>query len=806
MLFRFSLLAVLFLSTIYAARAHEVADHGQPAEIAEEVIYSSTAIPERMLISWKGDPATSQAVTWRTDTSVEHAFAQIAVAEDGPLFVEKAKAAQVEATTTLVKTDLGPRYYHAVNFTGLEPETLYVYRVGDRTNWSEWTHFRTASQQPKPFSFVYFGDAQNSLKSHWSRVFREAFADAPRASFMLHAGDLVNSGNRDAEWGEWCAAGGWVNGTIPTIAIPGNHEYDLNRVNPTPEEVESGDKTLCRRWGARFEFPENGPPELLETCYYFDYQGVRFVGLNSMEDYDLQALWLDGVLAENTNRWTVVTHHHPVYSASVRRDNPELRDAWQPIYDKYKVDLVLTGHDHSYGRTNQKMYGDNEATGVRVQSEEGGTVYVVSVSGPKMYERNNFPFVRRAEDTQLYQIISVEGDQLRYQAKTATGALYDAFTLKKQEGAPNELVEQAPATPEARRPEIPDEKPHTAMTLAPSEGNPRNSEGDFIQLKDGRVMFVYTKFSGGASDHAAASLVARFSSDEGATWTDDDELVVANEGDWNVMSVSLLRLQSGEIALFYARKNSLSDCRPLLRISTDEAASWSEPIECIGDDDVGYFVLNNDRVVQLESGRLVMPVALHKRPEDAESDWKGHIMCYLSDDGGKTWRRSDTVMTAVDEAGKRLVAQEPGVVELEDKRLLMFVRSDAGSQLQSYSDDAGVTWSALKPSNIISPVSPATIERIPKTHDLLIVWNNHAHVDPIYEGKRTPFNIALSYDDGKTWRRVKTLADDPHGWYCYTAMEFVGDFVLLGHCAGDRREGGLNTSQITRFRVNWLYK
>jgi len=443
--------SLLLVSVAFPACAHE--DHNQPAAVSDIVTYRSTALPERILLGWKSHPDTSQAVTWRTDTSVQHAYAQIAVAEAGPMFVPKAKAAQVNATTTFVPTDLGDRHYHAVNFTGLTPNTLYVYRVGDRTNWSAWIHFRTASAEPEPFSFVYYGDAQNDLKSHWSRVFREAFSDAPRAKFMLHAGDLVNRGNSDAEWGEWCAAGGWVNGMIPTVAIPGNHEYDRNRVDPTPEEIKQDDRHLCRRWRARFELPENGPPDLLETCYYLDFQGVRFVGMNSMEDYGPQAKWLDTVLTDNPNRWTIVTHHHPIYSGSKGRNNPEMRAAWQPIYDKHKVDLVLTGHDHTYGRTGQMKHEANLQTGERTRSEQGGTVYVVSVSGPKQYGRNDFKFARRAEDTQLYQIISIDGDKLRYQARTATGTLYDGFTLQKSLGKPNQLINQIPETPENLRSE-----------------------------------------------------------------------------------------------------------------------------------------------------------------------------------------------------------------------------------------------------------------------------------------------------------------------------------------------------------------
>jgi hypothetical protein len=348
--------------------------------------------------------------------------------------------------------------------------------------------------------------------------------------------------------------------------------------------------------------------------------------------------------------------------------------------------------------------------------------------------------------------------------------------------------------------------PQNVLSLPPSAKNPRNSEGDFVQLKDGRLMFVYTHFTGGGGDHDRASLVARFSADKGRTWTGEDiEIVGTGESGWNVMSVSMLRLQDGRIALFYARKNSLTDCRPIMRTSSDEGQTWSEPTLCITDE-IGYYVVNNDRVVQLENGRLVIPVALHNTPDYPKPDWNGHIMCYVSDDQGRSWRRSKSVMTAASKAGKRLIAQEPGIVELKDNRLMMFVRSNAGSQLLSFSKDAGDVWSPLMSSNIISPVSPASIERIPKTGDLILVWNNHHDVAPEYANKRTPFTVAISQDDGKTWGRARTLADNPSGWYCYTAIQFIDDHVLLGHCAGDRRKNnGLAETQVTRISLEWIY-
>ena len=410
--------------------------------------YRPSKVPDRIVLTWKDDVATTQAVTWRTDTTVTKAVAEIARAEQGPWFVSKAK--QIDATTEELETDLGKAHYHAAEFTGLTPETLYVYRVGDGTNWSSWIHFRTPSSEPEPFTFIYFGDAQNALKAHWARVIRGAFADAPQAKFMLHAGDLINVPIRDEEWGEWHEAGGWVNGMLPSIAIPGNHEYAKEDIYGNTYPI--GRRRLAPHWRPTFQFPENGPPGLEETVYWLDFQGVRFIGLNTNDKIEEQAAWMDKVLADNPNRWTIATQHAPIYSASRRRDNPEIRNAWQPIFDKHHVDIVLQGHDHSYGRTGLMVH-ENAPTGQSAHDPEAGTMYVVSVSGPKMYDRNDFKFVRRAEDTQLYQIITVDGDELRYDAKSATGELYDAFTLKKRDGEPNELIERIPNTPERLRPE-----------------------------------------------------------------------------------------------------------------------------------------------------------------------------------------------------------------------------------------------------------------------------------------------------------------------------------------------------------------
>jgi hypothetical protein len=342
------------------------------------------------------------------------------------------------------------------------------------------------------------------------------------------------------------------------------------------------------------------------------------------------------------------------------------------------------------------------------------------------------------------------------------------------------------------------------LNLDPTHDNPRNSEGAFVTLKSGRILFIYTRFVGGAADHSPAQLVSIQSDDGGRTWSREPRTVVENPPGANVMSVSLLRLRGGPIALFYLAKNSLLDCRPVMRVSTDEAQTWSEPRH-VGDAP-GYFVLNNDRVIQLKGGRLVAPVGFHRsRGSDPQSyrslDMRAIALWYLSEDEGKTWQEADDWWALPARTTTGL--QEPGVVELADGRLFSWARTDQGAQFGCYSTDSGKRWSAPERTDLQSPTSPASIKRLPGSSDLLALYNDHSGRFPFPKGKRSPLVAAISSDGGKTWPRRK-LEDDQAGWYCYTAIHFTEDAALLGYCAGDPKVGYLNRLRLRRVSLDWL--
>jgi hypothetical protein len=456
--------------------------------------YEPTEVPDRITVTICGDPSTQMAVNWRTTSDVletESTSADVAtylstevttyatndtvvttntttvittnistvVSTDilfgstnivaGSATVEIALASgssELEDDTNIVRTivsdvalesDDYTAWHHSAVFDGLEPGAKYVYRVGndvlnadseEETIWSEWNNFCTAESSTAgsvtPFSFVYFGDAQNGVKSHWSRCIREAYSDLPDAKFFLHAGDLIDTADNDQEWGEWFYAGGWINATMPQVATPGNHEYDGGAITD--------------HWRPHFTFPENGPTNSLdvsETVYHFDYQGVRFISLDTecMAESSAtnaalaQATWLEGVLAENPNKWTIVYHHKPVWQAAEDREqHPFLETCFKPIYETYGVDLVLQGHDHTYAR------GDNLNTGLSYYQSDNGPVYVVSVAGEKMYDSDASSWADvTGQDTQLYQLIEVYDEAIRYRSLTAAGEDYDEFYITK---------------------------------------------------------------------------------------------------------------------------------------------------------------------------------------------------------------------------------------------------------------------------------------------------------------------------------------------------------------------------------------
>jgi hypothetical protein len=445
-----------FLAFIFAALAlcagpaiaHP--DHGAGA--AQPPWQQSSPWPDRIVVTFAGDPARTLAVNWRTDASVAIAKAEIAKATPDARFdlAARSETARTEPVSlgdvTLAakvfdikaNADLKPVHYHSVLFVGLEPDTLYAYRVsGGDGVWSEWYQVRTAPLKG-PITFLYLGDAQNGILSHWARTIRAAYAKAPDARFILHAGDLVDEASRDYEWAQWFKAVGFIHGMVPAIPVAGNHEYFRPDVS-----VKDSQRLLSILWRPQFRLPEVAdlPADLKETVYNVRYSDDLevFVLDTQGPSLDLQAAWLDKALTASTARWKVASFHHPIFSSGRDRDNKSRREILLPVLKKHDVDLVLQGHDHTYARGAIRAQ-----TPLRTATTRGGVVgpmFVNSVSGAKQYDwsagrwanyaADGVTLDRLGENTQFFQAIRIDGATLAYDAYTADGQLYDSFKLTK---------------------------------------------------------------------------------------------------------------------------------------------------------------------------------------------------------------------------------------------------------------------------------------------------------------------------------------------------------------------------------------
>lgn len=324
--------------------------------------------------------------------------------------------------------------------------------------------------------------------------------------------------------------------------------------------------------------------------------------------------------------------------------------------------------------------------------------------------------------------------------------------------------------------------------------NPRYTEGSIIALTNGDLLFAVTEFQDGGSDFAKAHIVARQSSDGGRTWG-KKKVLQQNTGGMNVMSVTLRRLPDNSIGLFYLQKNNHHDLKMYVRHSTDEAATFGEPIVVTAND--GYHVINNDRITVLSTGRLLAPAA-----STLDVQKVNHFVChcYLSDDNGRSWRNG----TGVVDTPKR-GAMEPEVIELNDGRLMMLIRNQLGFVGRSYSEDGGETWSAMQSLGIKGPEAPATVRRIPSTGDLLLIWNNTYTEGAGHGGRRTPLTAAISHDEGQSWQVVKNLETNPERTFSYTSLTFVRHRAVMSYW----ESGPSNGQYSCRFRslpVAWFYE
>jgi calcineurin-like phosphoesterase family protein len=155
--------------------------------------------------------------------------------------------------------------------------------------------------------------------------------------------------------------------------------------------------------------------------YRFKKGNVAFYSLNSNYMDKKQVKWLEDELSRDTSEWKVCFFHHPPYSAAKKHgSDDQLREVVEPIFVKYGVDVVLTGHDHVYERIKPQK----------------GIYYFVSGAGGKLRTgdvSNTSPLSEKSYDRDLhFMLFEVAGDQMYFQAISRTGETIDSGVITRR--------------------------------------------------------------------------------------------------------------------------------------------------------------------------------------------------------------------------------------------------------------------------------------------------------------------------------------------------------------------------------------
>lgn len=322
----------------------------------------------------------------------------------------------------------------------------------------------------------------------------------------------------------------------------------------------------------------------------------------------------------------------------------------------------------------------------------------------------------------------------------------------------------------------------------------RGMNGDFLQLKDGSLLYAYTQ----------NGIVAIRSTDQGRTWGEPFTLVPDPQppAKGYYCHPSLLRVQNDEILLTYNYSTYPATpyyAKVFYRRSADEGRTWTE--QFLVTPYPGYTLVHNDKLLTLQDGRI-LALAEHKEYLPSTEDHSGYVgLSFYSDDNGHSWHPS---RNKVDLYGtQKIEVQEPDAVELKDGRIMMFARTYSGHPVRAYSSDRGETWSEgeLMEELEMPYAGLPTVRRIPKTGDLLFIWISEQSVDPEDPRvhRRCALTCAISRDEGQTFEHFRHLARDPEDDFGYQCLEFLGDdLALIGYHARD----GLH---VARLGVDWFY-
>jgi acid phosphatase type 7 len=400
----------------------------------------------------RADPSTSVGVAWQTDDGT--LASEIAWGEGADPSKWPAENRVQGVTWLTPEGSLNPQgeaRMHEVYLCGLEPATTYSYRVGGGAAGSEvWSDVYAFTTAPAPgaskVTFAITGDSRGQQDNAWQILQRRVASMG--VTMQLFSGDMVNLAPDQGEWERWLDSA-WKDsdqklltlGQVLTLSAHGNHDNHTslffgNLVLPQ-------DTAKFPKYSELFFSVDVGPVHVIVI------DDAWIVSPTGDVDYKgILETWLgEDLAAANANRakvpWIVAMHHHPEYSSSTHGNDPDVlrgRTFFGPIWDKYHVDLSISGHDHDYERS-KPLTGPTDQPTVHSAFADGTVYLVCAGSGADSYSAGTSTFTETSHDFKsggaigLYAVLTADGASLKLEAHElradGTDPVFDTVTITK---------------------------------------------------------------------------------------------------------------------------------------------------------------------------------------------------------------------------------------------------------------------------------------------------------------------------------------------------------------------------------------
>lgn len=368
--------------------------------------FPSSEKADQIMLTWSADPSTTMDIQWRTASSIDSG--KVSYRKKGAEETLTVKAEKYEMEDLRLAND---RYVNrfTAQLEKLEAGTTYEYKISTQNNWPATQTFTTQSNDDS-FSFIWYGDTHFS--PIWGKLANQAFQKHPEAAFHAIAGDLVSDGLHRDQWDELFEYSKDLISQRPFMNVLGNHD---NRMGLGAEMYRQ-----------LFSYPANGPKDLpTEHTYAFNYKNALFLMIDATSKDELQTQWIEQQLSESKATWKFAMFHFPPYNWE--EPYPNIQKEWIPLFDKYHVDMVFSGHIHYYMRSNPMKDGKV------VADAKDGTTYMISIGIPSdLRGIGDEPYAEvRYEQGPFYQVLDIDGNSLTYTAKDSSENVIDELRLVK---------------------------------------------------------------------------------------------------------------------------------------------------------------------------------------------------------------------------------------------------------------------------------------------------------------------------------------------------------------------------------------